>query len=287
MLVFKKNEDVQEWVDAEKKFGQSIGFAPTMGALHEGHLDLVRLSAQQGHRTVVSIFVNPAQFNDPKDLEKYPRTPGKDLALLLQSPCDAVYMPEIEAVYPPDEDVSLHLDFGALDKTMEGAFRPGHFAGMATVVHRLLRIVQPDFLYMGQKDYQQLSIVRDMIRQLQLPVDLVMVPTHREADGLAMSSRNVRLTPDMRAVAPVLHQTLQEMRKRLPASTAPALQLWAMDQLRSAGLEPEYVDIVDGITLLPIENYSDADLIVVCAAAKAGAVRLIDNVVVNSSKDPI
>ncbi|MFZ4634204.1 MAG: pantoate--beta-alanine ligase [Saprospiraceae bacterium] len=287
MLVFKKNEDVQEWVDAEKNFGQPIGFAPTMGALHEGHLDLVRLSAQQGNRTVVSIFVNPTQFNDPNDLKKYPRTPGKDLELLLQTSCDVVYMPDVEAVYPPGEDVSLHLDFGSLDKTMEGAFRPGHFAGMATVVHRLLRIVQPDFLYMGQKDYQQLSIVRDMIRQLQLPVDLVMVPTHREADGLAMSSRNVRLTPDMRTVAPVLYQTLQEIRKRLPASTAPALQLWAMDQLRSAGLEPEYVDIVDGITLLPIENYSDADLVVVCAAAKAGAVRLIDNVVVNSSKDPI
>jgi pantoate--beta-alanine ligase len=287
MLVFKKNEDVQDWVDAEKKFGQSIGFAPTMGALHEGHLDLVRLSAQQGNRTVVSIFVNPTQFNDPKDLEKYPRTPGKDLELLLQTSCDVVYMPDVEAVYPPGEDVSLHLDFGSLDKTMEGAFRPGHFAGMATVVHRLLHIVQPDFLYMGQKDYQQLSIVRDMIRQLHLPVDLVMVPTRREADGLAMSSRNVRLTPDMRAVAPVLYQTLQEIRKRLPASTAPALQLWAMDQLRSAGLEPEYVDIVDGITLLPIENYSDSDHIVVCAAAKAGAVRLIDNVVVNSSKDPI
>lgn len=280
MLVFKKNEDVQDWVGAEKKFGQSIGFAPTMGALHEGHLDLVRLSAQQGNRTVVSIFVNPTQFNDPNDLQKYPRTPGKDLELLLHAPCDAVYMPDVESVYPPEEDVSLSLDFGTLDKTMEGAFRPGHFAGMATVVHRLLHIVQPDFLYMGQKDYQQLSIVRDMIRQLRLPVHLVMVPTRREPDGLALSSRNVRLTPDMRAAAPVIYRTLQEIRDRLPTSNASALRVWAMEQLQSAGLVPEYVEVVDGTTLLPVENDGDADQIVVCVAAKAGDVRLIDNVVI-------
>ena len=279
MLIFKKVDDLQAWLKAERSRGRIVGFAPTMGALHEGHLELVRMAKRDGCLTVASIFVNPTQFNDPKDLEKYPRLPEKDTALLISADCDALFMPAVEEVYPPGMDLTIHLDFRQLEKVMEGVFRPGHFKGMATVVHRLLDIVKPQRLYMGQKDFQQLSIVRDMISQLHLPAELVMCPTVREPDGLAMSSRNLRLSPDMRAVAPVIHQTLQWAKSALPARTATEIQTEAMHRLHSAGLKPEYFDLVDGVSLLPVGHWSDSDFIVACTAAFAGEVRLIDNLV--------
>jgi pantoate--beta-alanine ligase len=196
MLLFKKVIDLQRWLDQQRAEGAEIGFIPTMGALHHGHLELVHTAARYGDVPVVSIFVNPTQFNDPKDLEKYPRLPGQDLMLLQRTKCAAVWMPPVEEVYPPDLDLTVTLDFGALDKVMEGQFRPGHFEGMATVVNRLVNVVQPKRLYMGQKDFQQLSIVRNMLMQLQSPTVLRGCPTVREEDGLAMSSRNMRLSPE-------------------------------------------------------------------------------------------
>ena len=282
MHIFKKVSDLQAWVAQERAEGKRIGFAPTMGALHDGHMELIRMSGLAGHRTVASIFVNPTQFNDPKDLEKYPRTPEKDILLLHDNGCDAVFMPSVEEIYPPGLDVSIDLDFRQLDEVMEGFFRPGHFKGMATVVHRLLDIVRPDSLYMGQKDFQQLTIVRDMIRQMHLTVELVMCPTMREADGLAMSSRNLRLSADMRAIAPVIFQTLQWAAETLQTHMASAIQTEAMQRLEAAGLRPEYFDIVDGISLLPVERWEDSTFIVACTAAFAGEVRLIDNIVVKS-----
>jgi pantoate--beta-alanine ligase len=280
MFIFKKVADLQAWLNAQRAKGKRIGFAPTMGALHDGHLELIRLAKRDGCLAVASIFVNPTQFNDPKDLEKYPRTPEKDAALLISADCDVLFMPPVEEVYPPGLDVTIDLDFRQLDKVMEGEFRPGHFKGMATVVHRLLDIVQPQRLYMGQKDFQQLSIVRDMIRQLNLPVELVMCPTRREADGLAMSSRNVRLTPEMRAAAPVIFQTLSwaktAMEKGQPAAE---IQAEAMQKLADSGLRPEYFDMVDGVSLLPVKGWDNSDFIVACVAAFAGEVRLIDNLV--------
>jgi pantoate--beta-alanine ligase len=281
MLIFKKVADLRSWVQAERAGGRSIGFAPTMGALHNGHMELIRLAHRDGHRTIASIFVNPTQFNDPRDLEKYPRTPEKDLLLLHDTGCDAVFMPDVSDVYPAGEDVSIDLDFRQLDEVMEGVFRPGHFVGMATVVHRLLDIVRPDSLYMGQKDFQQLTIVRDMIRQLNMPIDLVMCPTVRESDGLAMSSRNTRLSPDMRAAAPVIYQTLLWARDEMQHGTAADIQREAMQKLLDAGLRPEYFDIVDGISLMPVEHREESDFIVACTAAFAGEVRLIDNLVLN------
>jgi pantoate--beta-alanine ligase len=278
MKIFKRVVDLQYWLAQERLVGRTIGFAPTMGALHAGHIALVTQSNAACDRTVVSIFVNPTQFNDPKDLEKYPRTPGTDIAQLEAGGCHALFMPEVEEVYPPGRDITVHLDFGALERVMEGAFRPGHFRGMATVVKRLLDLVQPDQLFMGQKDYQQLSIVREMLRQLGATTTLVMSPTLREADGLAMSSRNVRLTPDMRATAPVIYRTLQAAKVRLATQTATEVQTWALAELTAAGLRPEYFDIVDGITLLPVERRTDAPHVVACMAAWAGEVRLIDNV---------
>ena len=279
MLIFKKVADLQSWITQERNGGRSIGFAPTMGALHDGHMELIRLSRRDGYRSVASIFVNPTQFNDPKDLEKYPRTPEKDIALLHDTGCDALFMPPVEEVYPPGQEVTIDLDFRQLDEVMEGVFRPGHFIGMATVVHRLLDIVRPQSLYMGQKDFQQLTIVRDMIGQLQMPIELVMCPTVREADGLAMSSRNMRLSPEMRTVAPVIYRTLEWARTEIQHLHAAAVQAEAMERLRQAGLRPEYFEIVDGISLLPVERWEASDFIVACTAAFAGEVRLIDNLV--------
>ncbi len=286
MLIFKKVADLREWLDRQNT---PIGFAPTMGALHEGHLELIRMAKREGCVAVASIFVNPTQFNDPKDLEKYPRTPEKDAALLLTAQCDALFIPSVEEVYPPGLDLTIQLDFQQLDQVMEGAFRPGHFKGMATVVNRLLDIVRPNKLYMGQKDFQQLSIVRDMIRQLQLPVELVMCPTVREADGLAMSSRNVRLSPEMRAAAPVIHQTLQWAKKALEADkSVPEIQAEALLRLEKAGMRPEYFDLVDATTLTPIptngaiQDIKPGHSIVACTALFAGDVRLIDNLVLFS-----
>jgi pantoate--beta-alanine ligase len=279
MQIFETVDALQAHIAGLRAAGHTIGFAPTMGALHEGHLALIKMAHVAGHETVASIFVNPTQFNDPKDLEKYPRTPERDATLLTNVGCDMLFMPPVSEVYPPGKDLAIHLDFGALAQVMEGRFRPGHFAGMATVVKRLLDIVQPDALYMGQKDYQQLSIVRDMLRQLKSPIHLVMCPTLREPDGLAMSSRNVRLTPEMRAIAPVIHQTLQFAKQAFRTRLAPGIEKMALERLVAAGLRPEYFEIVDGVTLQPVRRYADAKLIVACTAAFAGEIRLIDNIV--------
>ncbi|MFN0213512.1 MAG: pantoate--beta-alanine ligase [Saprospiraceae bacterium] len=277
MLIFKKVSDLRQWHGRQSI---PVGFVPTMGALHDGHLELVRMAKRDGCLAVTSIFVNPTQFNDPKDLEKYPRTLEKDSELLLSAQCDALFVPSVEEVYPLGENLTIELDFKQLDKVMEGKFRPGHFKGMATVVNRLLDIVRPDTLYMGQKDFQQLSIVRDMIRQLNLPVELVMCPTVRESDGLAMSSRNMRLTPEMRAIAPIIYQTLLWAKTELEQKRHIAeIQTEAMQKLRAKGLRPEYFEIVDGGTLLNIDDADDHDFVVACLAAFAGEVRLIDNFV--------
>ncbi len=280
MLIFNKVAQLQSWLAEQRAAGQTIGFAPTMGALHQGHLELIRMAKRRGDVAVASIFVNPTQFNDPKDLEKYPRMPEQDAAQLRSADCDALFMPPVEEVYPPGMDLTVRLDFGSLERVMEGVFRPGHFAGMATVVKRLLDIVQPDHLYMGQKDFQQLSIIRSMLQQLHSPIELVMCPTVREADGLAMSSRNVRLTPEMRAAAPVIYQTLLAAKEAFQIETVQTIQAHARQQMLDAGLQPEYFDLVDGLTLLPVSQRTAGSFVVACTAVFAGEVRLIDNLVI-------
>lgn len=286
MLIFKKVADLRHWLVRQNT---TLGFVPTMGALHAGHLELVRMAKREGCTTVASIFVNPTQFNDPSDLEKYPRTPEKDAELLISAQCDALFIPSVEEVYPPGKNLRIELDFKQLDKVMEGKFRPGHFEGMATVVHRLLDIVRPQRLYMGQKDFQQLSIVRDMIRQLELSVELVMCPTVREPDGLAMSSRNVRLTPEMRQIAPLIHQTLQWAKTAwengLPLKT---IEMDALHKLSEEGFRPEYFELVDGLSLESVRSVDanpDAQ-VVACTAVFAGNVRLIDNLIINTGRTP-
>lgn len=281
MLLFKKVADLQRFIRNEKQQGKTIGFVPTMGALHSGHTSLVEAARAATDMTVASIFVNPSQFNQASDLAKYPRTPGADMQMLLEAGCHILFMPEVEEVYPPGLDVQLHgISFGALEQVMEGVFRPGHFEGMATVVNRLLEIVQPHQLFMGQKDYQQLSIVRDLIRQTKRKVKLVMCPTIRETDGLAKSSRNTRLSEKMRNIAPVIYQSLEQAKLALAAGAPIAeIQAAAIQQYTEAGLKPEYFEIVDGITLQPVTTPARHKLIVACMAAWAEEVRLIDNLV--------
>lgn len=280
MYVFKRVKDLQNYLSSERVNKRTLGFVPTMGALHQGHLSLIQQSLDENQITVCSIFVNPTQFNEASDLEKYPRTPDKDIQKLASVGCQVVFLPPVQEVYPNGTLEQVDFDFAGLDTMMEGAKRPGHFAGMAQVVKRLLDIVTPNFLYMGQKDYQQQLIVRQMIKELQINTKLVMVATEREADGLAMSSRNVLLTPQNRAHAPILFQTLEEAKKQLAAGTASTqIEAWAMESLGSNGFKPEYFSIVNGHNLQTIQTATDSDLIVACTAVWAGKVRLIDNMV--------
>ncbi len=277
MLLFKKASDLGRFIAEIKNEGRSIGFVPTMGALHEGHLSLVQKSLEMADWTVCSIFVNPTQFNDPADLEKYPRTPDADLGMLVNSGCQTLFMPGVEEVYPPGLAEGPSFDFGSLDKRMEGARRPGHFAGVAQVVRRLLELVQPRFLFMGQKDFQQAAIVRSMLQQMYPGVNLVLCPIIREADGLAMSSRNVRLTQAQRNLAPLIYQTLLDAKKKIHSHTPAQLCTDAMRRLAVPGMVPEYFEIVDGHSLLPVQSFEDSDYVVACTAVKLGEVRLIDN----------
>ncbi len=284
MFLHQTLSELQQYLNSRRRLGETIGFAPTMGALHSGHLDLIRHSKAHNACTVCSIFVNPTQFNDPKDLEKYPRTPDKDFQLLESVGTEVLFMPPVAEIYPPGLETTLQLELGQLDKVMEGAFRPGHFQGMAQVVKRLLDIVQPDRLYMGQKDFQQFSIVGHMIQQLGLPVELVMVPTVREADGLAMSSRNVRLSEEQRMAAPMIFQTLSWAKTQLGTLPIAEIEAEAMQRLSSLpDFRPEYFQIVDGRTLLPVVDPEGHEWIVACVASWVGEVRLIDNLELKSN----
>ncbi|MEL7251262.1 MAG: pantoate--beta-alanine ligase [Bacteroidota bacterium] len=280
MYLFKRVDQLRAFLNGGRTNNRTVGFVPTMGALHQGHLSLVERSLAENQVTVASIFVNPTQFNEASDLEKYPRTPGKDLEKLAKVGCTVAFLPEVSDMYPPGLDTNLELDFGTLDKTMEGSERPGHFNGVAQVVNRLLEIVTPEYLYMGQKDFQQQLIVREMTRLLQLNTQVVTVPTARENDGLAMSSRNVRLTTAARAQAPTLYQTLQAAKERLTKGEKVAdIEHWALSTLQQeTELRPEYFSIVDADTLLSLNSAASLpERIVACTAVWAGEIRLIDN----------
>lgn len=282
MLVFKKVADLQKHLAKLRNTHKTIGFAPTMGALHQGHISLVQASKQQCDITVVSIFVNPTQFNLASDLAKYPRTPEADIELVADAQCDILFMPSIAEIYPDGTTPSVSFDFGDLDKVLEGAFRPGHFGGMAQVVYRLLEIVAPDALYMGQKDFQQATIVASLIAQKALATELVVCPIIREADGLAMSSRNVRLNADERAAAVRISKALFEIKDLYTEGGATPKEIcekiqesWANEPL----FKLEYITIVDGNTLQPVSDFETSEYIVALAAVWVGDVRLIDNII--------
>ena len=287
MLVLQKVIDIKNQIAHLKKQRKQIGFVPTMGALHAGHLALVKQAAAENDVVIVSIFVNPTQFNNVTDLEKYPRTPERDIDLLSTTTAAIVFMPSTEEVYVSTADMPTHnFNFTPLDKVLEGEFRPGHFDGMSRVVNRLLQIIEPNNLYMGLKDFQQFTIVKSMLKQARSKVNLIPGETLRENDGLAMSSRNMRLTPEQRAVAPKIYSVLKDIQERATSITPKELELYARDVLNT---EPqfrvEYLVIVDGKTLLPIQKFSETDFAVALVAVFIGDVRLIDNIILKKPKN--
>ena len=257
--------------------GNDIGFVPTMGALHNGHISLVKTSKEKASITVVSIFVNPTQFNNPDDLARYPRTEDADCRLLGDAGADVVFIPTYEDIYPI-EDNRL-FDLGGLDLTGEGPRRPGHFNGVAKVVSRLFDIVRPRYAFFGEKDFQQLAIIRYITKQLGYPIEIIGCPTLRESDGLAMSSRNMLLSKEHRAVAPFIYEVLFKTSLLRDDYTIDELQRSIVGQINSEPLlKVEYVEIVDAETLRPVKNWTDAANIQLCTAVYAGEIRLIDNI---------
>ncbi|MBK7410446.1 MAG: pantoate--beta-alanine ligase [Saprospirales bacterium] len=284
MWAFQQLEPFEHFISRQRAKGHSIGFVPTMGALHAGHLSLIRQSNAAHDITVCSIFVNPTQFNDPLDLLKYPRMEAQDLYLLERAHCGVAFLPSEAEVYPQGHGAGPEFMFGTLDQIMEGAFRPGHFLGVAQVVYRFLQMVEPDAIYMGQKDFQQVAIVREMIRQAGLQVRLVMCPTVREENGLAMSSRNVRLPETQRTQAALIYEVLQDIKERAPDANLSHLREEALRRLAEApGFRPEYVEIVDGRSLQQVNAMEESDFVVACIVCWVGEVRLIDNLVIKFS----
>ena len=278
MRVVKTVGELQAIVNEQKQAGNRIGFVPTMGALHNGHLSLVEQASRQSSFVVVSIFVNPTQFNNATDLEKYPRTLDQDVALLETTPCHLVFAPSVDEIYPePDTRV---FDFGVIDKVMEGLHRPGHFNGVAQVVSRLFDIVKPQVAFFGQKDFQQLAIIAAMVKQLNLQVEIFPCPIVREADGLAMSSRNMLLDEIQRKNVPVIAQSLLESCNFANSQTVNEVIEYVTNRVnKMPGLQVEYFDIVDGVTLQAIDKWDESDYIVGCIAVFAGKIRLIDNII--------
>jgi len=276
MQIVKQINDLRKILNEKRENGLSIGFVPTMGALHKGHLSLVEKAGQQTRFVVVSIFVNPTQFNDQADLERYPRDLMKDVDLLDSSSCQLVFAPEPDEIYP--EPDTRQFNFGLLEQVMEGKFRPGHFNGVAQVVSRLFEIVQPDKAFFGQKDFQQLAIIREMVRRLNLPVEIVACPIVREDDGLAMSSRNMLLNPWQRMNAVHISATLFEAANKTGELSVEELCQWVINRINeNEFLNTEYFEIVNELTLLPVTSWDDPGSKVGCIAVHCGKIRLIDN----------
>ncbi len=275
MKVFDCVAELQAALQGHK--GERVGFVPTMGALHAGHISLVARARQECDVVVVSIFVNPTQFNDKGDLASYPRTPESDIKMVEAGGADYVLMPSVEEIYPEHDDRCF--DFGAIEQVMEGATRPGHFNGVGQVVSRLFDIVKPTRGYFGQKDFQQVAVIRSLVRQLSLNIEIVEVPIFRGEDGLALSSRNALLTVEHRAAAPMIFKSINEAKSLMQSNTPAEVEQIVTDKINAVGLlEVIYLQIVDGESLQRINDWTSADKIQLCTAVQAGNVRLIDNI---------
>lgn len=268
---------LQKTVAEAREKGKIIGLVPTMGALHQGHLSLIRAAESNGDFIVVTIFVNPTQFNNPRDLERYPRDLDSDLQMMTGHGVEIVFVPAVEEMYP--EQDTRTFDLSPLDQVMEGKFRPGHFNGVAQIVSKLFAAVLPDRAYFGQKDFQQLAVIRKLVEQLDLDIQIIGCPTIREADGLAMSSRNQLLTPEQRAAAPRIHALLQQA-KTLQSNKSPAeIQSMVKEEINSHPLmDLEYFEIVDEQDLKPVISWENRANKVGCIAVHLSEVRLIDNI---------
>jgi pantoate--beta-alanine ligase len=279
MLLVKTIKELQ-YILAEFKESETIGFVPTMGALHNGHISLVEQAVAENGTVVVSIFVNPTQFNDPNDLERYPHTLETDLRLLEPTGCKVVFAPNVKEVYP--EPDTREFNFGELETVMEGKHRPGHFNGVAQVVSKLFDMVQPNKAYFGLKDFQQLTIIKAMVKQLHLPIEIIACPIIREKSGLAMSSRNERLTTEKRKNAAHIFETLKKAKQQKELKTIHELSSWVVKTIdENPFLEVEYFEIVDNIQLQPVKNWNEKSKKVGCVAVFCGDVRLIDNIYFN------
>ena len=273
MRVIESAEQMEVFSKALRAEGKTIGFVPTMGALHHGHRSLVKAATDQNDHVVVSVFVNPTQFNDSKDLEKYPRTFEADRELLANAGVDVMFYPTVKEIYP--NDLVPEYDLDGLDAVMEGPNRPGHFNGVVQVVTRLFDLVLPHRSYFGEKDFQQLAIIRHMTKKLGYDVGIIGCPTVREKDGLAMSSRNVRLDESAREKAPIIFQVLNELKHGIPETGLNKAISNAKEKLAKSGIELEYLEVVDSISLQPAKD--DSVGLQGCVAAWLGGVRLIDN----------
>lgn len=280
MRIFTAIGPIKAYLKSQRSAQSSVGLIPTMGALHKGHISLVEASKREDKTTVCSIYVNPPQFNNSSDLEKYPRTLEKDIQMLKDAGCDAAFCPEDREMYP--ERNEMKFDFGHLDKILEGEFRPGHFSAVAVVVSKLFNIIQPDRAYFGQKDFQQVRIILRMVEELKFDLKVVCAPIVREPDGLAMSSRNTRLTADERKRAVTLFQCLQQTREGLlRGESFSVLKERVIEKCIQNQVKLEYVALADTKNLTFLQNVDNPDQAIVLIAAYVGEVRLIDNLLLN------
>ena len=278
MRVFTTTREIQQYLADLRNKGLSTGFVATMGALHQGHLSLIQQAKKDNDWVICSIFVNPTQFNDPADLEKYPRPIAHDTQMLEQAGCDILFNPEVGEMYADNEH--WHLDLGELEHLLEGKFRPGHYQGVTQVVYKLFNILKPDTAYFGQKDYQQFMVITKMVELLNLPVKLVMCPILREEDGLAMSSRNIHLTAADRLHSLVLSKTLNWVKENFDSNNIIELQNKAVEAINAEdGVSLEYFELADGDSLHPANQATKN--VVGLVAARVGKTRLIDNVLIN------
>jgi pantoate--beta-alanine ligase len=281
--VYTTIRELKQQLDHDRTAGMKIGFVPTMGALHEGHLSLIRQALSENDRVVCSIFVNPTQFNDPADLDRYPRMPEKDITMLEESGCQYVFLPAVSEMYPEGE-ATLNFQLGEITSTMEGVYRPGHFNGVATIVDRLFNYVQPHTAYFGEKDFQQLAVIRRMTQLRNHSVRIKGCPTLREPDGLAMSSRNMLLTEAERKAAPLIYQGLTKAQEFIPHLSVDALKHMVIRYIeQSPLLKVQYLEFVDPGTLVPVTDWNQQPYVQACIAVLTSGPRLIDNIQLDST----
>ena len=281
MIIFKKKIDISNYIVNYKKTSGKIGFIPTMGALHKGHISLIEASKKTDTLTICSIFVNPTQFNNTADFEKYPVTIEKDIDLLEKAGCNVLFLPSVEEIYPADSSTTLPYELGFIETVLDGKYRPGHFQGVCNVVQRLLDIVQPNTIYLGQKDYQQCIIIKKLTELIQSPTQIIICPTLRESDGLAMSSRNMRLTSVERIKAVRISEVLLFIKQEIKPGNLQDLKQRCINYLTNEGYNVDYVEIADATNLILLQNWDGKTKLVALVAAFLNEVRLIDNRIVN------
>ena len=281
MIIFKKKIDISNYIVNYKKTSGKIGFIPTMGALHKGHISLIEASKKTDTLTICSIFVNPTQFNNTADFEKYPVTIEKDIDLLEKAGCNVLFLPSVEEIYPADSSTTLPYELGFIETVLDGKYRPGHFQGVCNVVQRLLDIVQPNTIYLGQKDYQQCMVIKKLTELIQSPTQIIICPTLRESDGLAMSSRNMRLTSVERIKAVKISEVLLFIKQEIKPGNLQDLKQRCINYLTNEGYNVDYVEIADATNLTLLQNWDGKTKLVALVAAFLNEVRLIDNRIVN------